>query len=392
MTKRPPSGKSIDFTHPEYLRYSRHLILPEVGLDGQRKLKASSVLVIGTGGLGSPVCLYLAAAGVGRIGVVDHDEVDCTNLQRQILHATPSIGKRKVTSTLERLRDINPSIQIDPYDEPFTPANALRISETYDLIIDATDNFPSRYLINDLCVLTDKPDVYGSVSRFEGMVSVFWAKEGPCYRCLYPEPPPPGLILSCADTGVFNILPGVIGCLQATEALKLLLGIGEPLLGRLLTYGAREMNFEEVHLKKNPKCKICSDSPEITTLIEYEEFCGAPIDDFNHEILSSEWEIEPHQVSEMLGHGEAIRLIDVREPHELQISRIPFAENIPLGSLASEMHTIDKTKEIILICRSGSRSARALEILTGSGFSKVKNMRGGINAWAGQVDSSLPRY
>jgi adenylyltransferase/sulfurtransferase len=366
--------------------------MPEVGLEGQKKLKASSVLVVGTGGLGSPVSMYLAAAGVGRLGLVDYDAVDFTNLQRQIVHGTSTMGERKVLSAHERLKDINPVIDIDIYDEPFTSENAFRISETYDLIIDGTDNFPTRYLTNDVCVLTGKPNVYGSVFRFEGQVSVFWAKEGPCYRCLFPEPPPPGLVPSCADAGVFGVLPGTIGTLQATEALKLLLGIGEPLIGKLLLYDALAMSFEELRLKKNPKCKICSDTPEITELIDYEEFCGVPAHGDEIPPLLSDWEIEPHQVAEMLDRGEHIRIIDVREPHELEISKIDKADLIPLGSMASEMHKLDSADEIILICKSGSRSARALELLAGAGFKKLKNMRGGINSWAEQVDPSLPQY
>jgi molybdopterin/thiamine biosynthesis adenylyltransferase/rhodanese-related sulfurtransferase len=389
-----PSKLSNDpkLTHEEILRYSRHLLMPEVGLEGQQRLKSSSALVIGTGGLGSPVSMYLAAAGVGRIGLADYDTVEPTNLQRQIVHGTSSIGKRKVNSAHERLKDLNPTIQIDLYDVPFTAENAFQIAEPYDLIIDCTDNFPTRYLTNDVCVMTGKPNVYGSVFRFEGQVSVFWAKEGPCYRCLFPEPPPPGLVPSCADAGVFGVLPGTIGTMQATEALKLLLGIGEPLVGKLLIYDALAMSLEEVRLKKNPNCKVCSDSPEITELIDYEAFCGVPAHDQNAGRLPSEWEIEPSQVNERLRSGEQIRLIDVREPHELAISHIEGSELLPLGSLASEMHKLDSAEEIVLFCKSGTRSARALELLAGAGFRKIKNMRGGINAWAEQVDPRLPRY
>jgi molybdopterin/thiamine biosynthesis adenylyltransferase/rhodanese-related sulfurtransferase len=381
-----------ELTHDEILRYSRHLLMPEVGLEGQQRLKTSSVIILGTGGLGSSVSMYLAAAGVGRIGLVDYDVVDFTNLQRQIVHGTSTIGERKVVSAQERLRDINPTIQIDIYDEPYTSENAFQISEPYDLLIDCTDNFPTRYLSNDVAVLTGKPNVYGSIYRFEGQVSVFWAKEGPCYRCLFPEPPPPGLVPSCSDAGVFGVLPGTIGTLQATEAIKLLLGIGEPLIGKLLIYDALTMSFEELRLKKNPKCRICSDSPAITDLIDYEEFCGVPAHDLEEHRLSSEWEIEPSEVAEKLNRGEKLRLIDVREPHELKISKIETAQLIPLGSLASERHTLNSAEEIILICKSGSRSARALEILASAGFKKLKNMRGGLNAWSEQVDSSLPRY
>jgi molybdopterin/thiamine biosynthesis adenylyltransferase/rhodanese-related sulfurtransferase len=386
------TSNDVQLTHEEILRYSRHLLMPEVGLDGQRKLKASSVLLVGMGGLGSPVSMYLVAAGVGRIGLVDCDFVDSTNLQRQIVHGTASIGQRKVRSARERLHDINPYIQIDTYDEPFTSENAFRIAEPYDLIIDCTDNFPTRYLTNDVCVLTGKPNIYGSVFRFEGQVSVFWAKEGPCYRCLFPDPPPPGLVPSCADAGVFGVLPGIIGSLQAAEALKLLLDIGEPLIGRLLLYDALAMSIQELRLKKNPRCRICSDSAEITELIDYEAFCGVPAHDQDAGRLPSEWEIEPEEVHERLISGEYIRLIDVREPHELAISHIEGSELIPLGSLASEMLRLDSAEEIVLFCRSGTRSARALELLAGAGFHKIKNMRGGINAWAEQVDPRLPRY
>ncbi len=392
MTTRENHENSPELSHEEILRYSRHLLMPEVGLDGQKRLKASSVLIIGTGGLGSPVLMYLAAAGVGRIGIVDYDVVDFTNLQRQIIHGTSSLEKLKVDSARDRLMDINPAIILDIYDEPFTSENAFRISEPYDLIIDGTDNFPTRYLVNDVCVLTGKPNVYGSIFRFEGQASVFWAEKGPCYRCLFPEPPPPGLVPSCAEGGVFGVLPGTIGTLQATEALKILLDIGEPLIGKLLLYDALAMSFEELRLKKNPNCKICSDSPEITELIDYEEFCGVPGHDREQDRLPSEWEIEPSQVFSRLNQGDQIHMIDVREPHELQISKIDGADLIPLGSLAAEMHRLDSAEEIVLFCKSGTRSARALELLAGAGFRKIKNLSGGINAWAEQVDSSLPIY
>jgi molybdopterin/thiamine biosynthesis adenylyltransferase/rhodanese-related sulfurtransferase len=388
----PDIHKNGSLSHEEILRYSRHLLMPEVGLDGQERLKNSSVLVIGTGGLGSPVLMYLAAAGVGRIGIVDYDVVDFTNLQRQIIHGTDSLGQRKVESAHQRIKDINPSITVDLYDEPFTSENAFRISEPYELIIDGTDNFPTRYLVNDVCVLSGKPNVYGSIFRFEGQVSVFWAEKGPCYRCLFPDPPPPGMVPSCAEGGVFGVLPGTIGTLQATEALKILLDIGQPLVGKLLLFDALAMDFEELRLKKNPNCKICSQNPEITALIDYEEFCGVPGHDREEDLLPSEWEIEPEQVYEKLSNGEKIHLIDVREPHELKISKIEGADLIPLGTLASEMHRLDSAEEIVLFCKSGTRSARALELLAGAGFRKLKNLRGGINAWAEKIDSSLPKY
>jgi adenylyltransferase/sulfurtransferase len=382
----------IELSHEEILRYSRHLLMPEVGLAGQKKLKAASALVVGTGGLGSPIGMYLAAAGVGRIGIVDYDEVDGTNLQRQIIHSTSSIGERKVLSARDRILEINPGIDVDIYDEPFTSENAFRIAEPYDLIIDGTDNFPTRYLINDLCVLTNKPNVYGSIFRFEGQLSVFWAEKGPCYRCLFPEPPPPGLIPSCAEGGVFGVVAGTIGTLQTTEALKLILGIGEPMIGKLLLYDALTMSFDEVRLKKNPQCKICSDEPEVTTLIDYEEFCGVPGHDRDQDRLPAEWEIEPNELAKLIQEKKRIRMIDVREPHELEISRLEGAEVIPLGTLAAHMHELDSAEDIVLLCKSGTRSARAIEMLAGAGFRKIRNLRGGINAWAQEVDPSLPVY
>ena len=392
MANSPNNGNGRDLSHQEILRYSRHLLMPEVGLEGQKKLKAASVLVIGTGGLGSPVAMYLAAAGVGRIGLVDYDVVDFTNLQRQVIHGTSTLGERKVESARRRLLDINPEVQVDVYDEPFTSENAFRVVEPYDVVIDGTDNFPTRYLVNDVCVMTGKPNVYGSIFRFEGQVSVFFAEEGPCYRCLFPEPPPPGLVPSCAEGGVFGVLPGTIGTLQATEALKLILGIGEPQIGQLMLYDALGMSFDLVHLKKNPDCKVCSDHPEVTELIDYEAFCGVPSHDHEEGRLDTQWEISARELAERIKQGDPIRLIDVREPHELQISHIEGAELIPLGSLAGEMHRLDSAQEIVLFCKSGGRSARALELLAGAGFRKLKNLRGGINEWAREVDPSQPLY
>ncbi|MDX1600123.1 MAG: molybdopterin-synthase adenylyltransferase MoeB [Anaerolineales bacterium] len=392
MNATPRSPNGHDLSHEEILRYSRHLLMPEVGVEGQKKLRDSSVLVIGTGGLGSPVSMYLAAAGVGRIGLVDYDEVDFTNLQRQIIHGTSTLGERKVNSAKDRLLDINPDVQVDLYDEPFTSDNAFRIAEPYDLIIDGTDNFPTRYLVNDVSVMTGKPNIYGSIFRFEGQVSVFWAEHGPCYRCLFPEPPPPGLVPSCAEGGVFGVLPGTIGTLQATEALKVLLGEGEPLIGELLLYDALGMSFERVRLRKNPDCKVCSDDPEVTELIDYEAFCGVPSHDRPESRLDEEWEIEPTELAEKIENGENVRLIDVREPHELEISQIEGAELMPLGELASHMNELDSAEEIVLFCKTGSRSARALELLAGAGFRKLKNLKGGINAWAREVDEKQPVY
>jgi adenylyltransferase/sulfurtransferase len=392
MVNPPLVSKELDLSHDEILRYSRHLLMPEVGLAGQRRLKAASVLVIGTGGLGSPVALYLAAAGVGRLGLVDYDRVDFTNLQRQVIHGMGTVGQRKVDSARARLLDLNPDIHVETYDEPFTSESAFRLAAPYDLILDGTDNFPTRYLVNDVCVLTHKPNVYGSIFRFEGQVSVFWADRGPCYRCLFPEPPPPGLVPSCAEGGVFGVLPGTIGTLQATEALKLLLGIGEPLIGKLLLFDALGLSFEELRLKKNPRCRICSAEPEIHELIDYEAFCGVPGHDHEDGRLAREWEVEPAALAAELQAGKPVRLLDVREPHELEISSLPDATLIPLGSLASRLHELDSAEEMVVFCKSGTRSARALELLAGAGFRKVRNLYGGINEWARQVDPSLPVY
>jgi molybdopterin/thiamine biosynthesis adenylyltransferase/rhodanese-related sulfurtransferase len=379
-------------SNDEILRYSRHLLIPEVGLDGQRKLKAASVLLIGTGGLGSPAALYLAAAGVGRIGLVDFDVVDFSNLQRQVIHGTSTLGRLKVDSARERMHDINPRVQIDTYNEPLTSDNAMRIAGEYDILVDGTDNFPTRYLVNDVSVLLGKPNVYGSIYRFEGQVSVFDAQRGPCYRCLFPEPPPPNLVPSCAEGGVLGVLPGTIGTLQATETIKLILGIGTPLIGKLLLYDALDMSFQFVRLRKNPDCKICSDHPEIDHLIDYEAFCGVPGRDHDDGSAGQEWDIEPEDLARRLSDHEPVRLIDVREPYELQISRIPQAELIPLGELAGRLKDLDSAQEIVLFCRTGSRSARALELLVSAGFRRVKNLHGGINAWAEKVDRSLPVY
>jgi len=387
-----PNG-NIELSHEEIQRYSRHLIMPEVGLTGQKKLKAASILLIGTGGLGSPLAMYLAAAGVGRIGLVDYDVVDFNNLQRQVIHGTSSVGKLKVESAKARILDINPDIQVDVYNEPFTSANAMHIAEPYDILIDGTDNFPTRYLVNDVCVLLGKPNVYGSIFRFEGQASVFYAKEGPCYRCLFPEPPPPGLVPSCAEGGVLGILPGTIGTIQATEAIKLILGIGSSLIGRLLLYDALTMNFEEVRLRKNKNCLICSETPTVTELIDYEEFCGMPGHDREEETSAGQgWDITVQELKSKLDAGERLRIVDVREPHEWEIAHIEGADLIPLGELAARMHELDSAENIVLHCKTGPRSTRALELLRGAGFRKLKNLKGGINAWAREVDPSLPVY
>ena len=381
-----------ELTREEILRYSRHLLIPEVGLEGQRKLKAASILIVGTGGLGSPAALYLAAAGVGHIGLVDYDVVDESNLQRQVIHATGTLGQRKVQSARQRLLDLNPAVHVEPFDEPFTSANAIRIAGPYEIILDATDNFPTRYLTNDLCVLTCKPLVYGAVFRFEGQASVFDARVGPCYRCLFPEPPPPGLVPSCSDAGVLGVLPGTIGTIQAAEAIKLLLGIGSSLVGRLLLYNALDMSFEYVKLKKNPHCKVCGPSPEVTGLIDYDAFCGVPGLGHDEGSAGRDWDISASDLAARLQRGEKIRLVDVREPHELAISSLPGEELIPLGQLAARLPELDSAQEIVLFCKTGSRSSRALELLVSAGFRKVKNLRGGINAWAREVDPELPVY
>lgn len=380
-----------ELSRDEILRYSRHLLIPEVGLEGQRKLKNSSVLIIGTGGLGSPVSLYLAAAGIGRIGLVDYDVVDSSNLQRQVIHGTSTVGKLKVESARAKLLDLNPDIQIDVYNEPYTSENALRIAKDYDIILDGTDNFPTRYLTNDVAVFLGKPNVYASIYRFDGQVSVFYAKEGPCYRCLFPEPPPPGLVPSCAEGGVLGVLPGTIGTLQATEALKVLLGIGEPLIGKLLLYNALDMSFDFVKLKKNPNCRVCGPNADIKELIDYEAFCGVPSHDHDEESAGAGWDITVQELAERVKINH-LKLVDVREPHELEISRIPNATNIPLGQLAARLSELDSAEDMVLFCKSGARSTRALELLTSAGFKKVKNLKGGINAWAREVDPSLPIY
>jgi sulfur-carrier protein adenylyltransferase/sulfurtransferase len=381
-----------ELSREEILRYSRHLLIPDVGLEGQRKLKASSALVIGMGGLGSPVSLYLAAAGVGRIGLIDYDVVDSTNLQRQIVHGSSTVGVLKVNSARKRLLDLNPLIQVDSINEPFTSANAMKIAGGYDILIDGTDNFPTRYLSNDVAVFLGIPNVYGSIYRFDGQASVFYAKEGACYRCLFPEPPPPGLVPTCAEGGVLGVLPGTIGTIQATEALKMLLGIGSSLVGRLLLYNALDMTFDFVNLKKNPKCRVCGPNADIKELIDYDEFCGVPGHNIEDGSAGAGWDITPLELSSSMRSNNPPFLLDVREPHEQKISALPGAINIPLGLLASRLSELDSAKEMVLFCKSGTRSSRALELLVSAGFKRVKNLKGGINAWAKEVDISLPVY
>jgi adenylyltransferase/sulfurtransferase len=347
--------------------------------------------VIGTGGLGSPVALYLAAAGIGRIGLVDYDVVDSSNLQRQVIHGTSTVGRLKVESARAKLLDLNPDIQVDVHNEPFTSENALRIAADYDIILDGTDNFPTRYLTNDVAVFLGKPNVYASIYRFDGQASVFYAKEGPCYRCLFPEPPPPGLVPSCAEGGVLGVLPGTIGTIQATEALKVLLGIGEPLIGRLLLYNALDMTFDFVKLKKNPNCRVCGPNADIKELIDYEAFCGVPSHDHEEGSAGATWDITAPELAERVRQNH-LKLLDVREPHELEISALPNAKNIPLGQLAARLSELDSAEEMVIFCKSGARSARGLELLVSAGFKKVKNLKGGINAWAREVDPEVPIY
>ncbi len=386
--------EEIQLSQEEIRRYSRHLIMPEVALDGQKKLKAASVLLIGTGGLGSPMAMYLAAAGVGRIGLVDFDVVEFSNLQRQIIHYTTDVGRPKLESAAEKLRAINPYVEIVTHETIFDSGTAMEIAKDYDIIADGTDNFPTRYLTNDVCVLLRKPNVHASIFRFEGQASVFYAKEGPCYRCLYPDPPPPGEVPSCAEGGVLGVLPGIMGTIQATEVIKLILGIGEPLIGRLLLFDALEMSMRTLKLRRDPNCPICGENPTIHELIDYEEFCGVPIGaEQVEEELGPEWEITVTELAERLSqNGKDLVLIDVREPHEAEIARIPGAKLIPLGDLPARMHELDSSDEIVLHCRSGARSARALRLLRDAGFTRLKNLKGGILAWADEVDPSVPKY
>lgn len=395
----PAALADVELSHEEVRRYSRHLIMPEVGMAGQKKLKAASVLLIGAGGLGSPLAMYLAAAGIGRIGLVDYDVVDQTNLQRQIIHGTKDVGRPKLDSAKARILDINPHVQVDSYPVPLTSANALGIFAPYDVIIDGTDNFPTRYLTNDACVLLGKPNVYGSIFRFEGQLSIFYAKEGPCYRCLFPEPPPPGLVPSCAEGGVLGILPGTVGAMQATEAIKLILGIGENMIGRLLLYDALNMEFTEVNLRKNPTCPICGPNPTITELIDYEQFCGMPAHDRSlyaaeGETNGSVRQMTPAELKARLDAGDTLFILDVREPHEWDISNLSHlgAKLIPKGEVIARLGELSTAQEMVVQCRSGARSAAIIHELQQHGFKKLWNLDGGINRWAEEVEPELPVY
>jgi len=389
----PSRLEKIEFSNDEIARYSRHLIMPEVTMEGQKRLKASSVLCIGTGGLGSPIALYLAAAGVGRLGLVDGDTVDFSNLQRQILHGTKDVGRKKLNSARDRIREVNPNVQVDLYDAFFTAANARQIAEPYDVIIDGTDNFPTRYCSNDISVFLKKPNVYGSIFRFDGQCTVFAPHlGGPCYRCMFPEPPPPGMVPACAEGGVLGVLPGVIGVIQAIEAIKLIIGIGEPLTGRLVHFDALKLKFREFKLRRDPKCPVCGDNPTITDLVDYEQFCGIPQAHAAEKEEALVPSLSAVELKAKLDRGDKFVLLDVREDFERDICRIEGARFIPLGQLPSRMSELDSADEIVLQCKSGVRSARALKLLSEAGFGKLLNLEGGILAWAEQVDPSVPKY
>ena len=380
-----------ELNNDEVARYSRHLIMPEVGMDGQLKLKSASVLCIGAGGLGSPVARYLGAAGVGRIGIVDFDVVDYSNLQRQVIHGTPDVGRPKLDSARDRLNAINPEVTVETHDVALSSENALALLANYDVIVDGTDNFPTRYLVNDACVILGKPNVYGSIFRFEGQASVFATKDGPCYRCLYPEPPPPGLVPSCAEGGVLGILPGVIGTIQATEAVKLIIGVGEPLINRFMIYDALRMKFRELKLRKDPDCPVCGETPTVTELIDYEQFCGitgAATEDVSSEALDTTVE----DLKTRIDGKDEVLVLDVREPQEFQICRIPGSTLIPLNDLPQRLAELEGYKDMVVHCKSGVRSAKAVKLLHEAGFSDAKNLRGGILAWIDEIDPSLPKY
>ncbi|HKV04461.1 MAG TPA: molybdopterin-synthase adenylyltransferase MoeB [Candidatus Acidoferrales bacterium] len=386
----PAGTPAAALTKQEILRYSRHLIMPEVGMEGQLKLKRAKVLCIGTGGLGAPLGLYLAAAGVGRIGVVDFDAVDFTNLQRQVLFGTSDVGRPKIEAAADRLRNLNPEIQIDAFEAHLTSENALELFKDYDIIVDGTDNFPTRYLVNDACILLGKPNVYGSIFRFEGQITVFGYPGGPCYRCLYPEPPPPGLVPSCAEGGVLGVLPGIVGTIQAAETLKLIIGKGESLVGRLLLFDALAMKFRELKLRKNPECPACGEHRTITKLIDYAEFCGIRGEEAPTTVTNIP-EISPRDLKSRLDRGDDLYILDVREPHEYEICNLN-GHLIPLGELPRRVHELDSSREIVAHCRSGKRSAEAVDFLRKAGFRKIWNLKGGILAWSDEVDPAIPKY
>ena len=381
-----------ELTTDDLSRYSRHLILPEVGMDGQRRLKAARVLCVGTGGLGSPLALYLAAAGIGTLGLVDFDVVDASNLQRQIIHSTKDIGRKKLDSAEEKLLALNPALNVVKHDTMLSSANALDILKDYDIVADGTDNFPTRYLVNDACVLLGKPNVYGSIFRFEGQASVFATEKGPCYRCLYPEPPPPGLVPSCAEGGVLGILPGLVGVIQATEAIKLILGKGESLIGRLLLVDALNMRFRELKLRKNPECPVCGANPTVTKLIDYQQFCGIMPESKQEKALKNGIpQISVKDLKSRIDAGEHVFILDVREPYEYQIANIG-GKLIPQNDVPQRLAEIDRDREIVVQCRSGQRSQRIAEFLQQSGYQKVTNLAGGILAWADEIDPKMQKY
>jgi len=385
---------SEELSNEEILRYGRHLIMPEVGMEGQKRLKAARVLLIGTGGLGAPLGMYLAAAGVGTLGLVDFDVVDYSNLQRQIIHGTSDVGRPKILSARDRIKEINPFVNVEMHEALFTSENAMDIVRQYDIVIDGTDNFPTRYLVNDTCVLLGKPNVYGSIFRFEGQASLFWAEKGPCYRCLYPEPPPPGLVPSCAEGGVLGVLPGIIGCLQANEALKLIMGIGDPLIGRLVLFDALRMKFRELKLRKDKDCPICGENPTIHELIDYDQFCGIPTGQEGAAAAGADGDIEPKELAARLSDGNGKRpfLLDVRNPEEWAITRIEGASLIPLPELAQRYVELPGNEEIVVYCRSGGRSAQAADFLRSKGFQHVRNLPGGTLRWSDEIDPRMPKY
>jgi len=384
---------SIDFSNDEIARYSRHLIMPEVTLDGQKRIKASSVLCIGTGGLGSPIALYLAAAGVGRLGLVDYDVVDFSNLQRQILHGTDDVGRKKLNSAKDRIKAVNPNVQVDLHDMLFRSENAMQVVKDYDIVIDGTDNFPTRYLSNDVCVLMKKPNIYGSIFRFDGQCTVFAPHlGGPCYRCMFPEPPPPGMVPSCAEGGVLGVLPGIIGVMQALEAIKLIVGIGDPLIGRLVSFDALKLRFKEFKIRKDPNCPICGDHPTLHELIDYDQFCGIPQADAEAAKEMDVPTITALDLKQKFDRRDKFVLVDVREPFEYEITHIPGSKLIPLGELPARLSELDSADDIVLQCKSGGRSAKALRILQEAGFRKLSNLEGGITAWSDDVDPTVPKY
>ena len=385
-------ASNMTFSQNEIQRYSRHLIMPEVGMTGQKKLKSASILLIGAGGLGSPLGLYLAAAGIGRLGLVDFDVVDHSNLQRQVLHTTADVGRPKLQSAAEHLQAINPEVALDLYETHISSANAMELMEPYDIVIDGTDNFPTRYLVNDACVLLGKPNVYGSIFRFDGQASVFHPPHGPCYRCLFPEPPPPGMVPSCAEGGVLGILPGTIGVLQATEAVKLILGTGKSLIGRLMIYDALDMTFREMKIRRNPECPLCGENPTIKELIDYEQFCGIPSQQEDTSLSEPNWEINVSDLHAQIQGDPKPFILDVRNPVEYEICKLPESVLIPLSQLPQRTGELDPDKEIIVHCKTGQRSAQAVEFLRQAGFQKVKNLLGGIEAWAEEIDADMPTY